>query len=460
MNYQHLKQLIEEHKVIHLCGIGGVSMRALARLLQQMGATVQGSDRDHSPAVAILRRQDITVYIGHSAQQLGNAALVIRTAAVPDSNPEIEEAHRRGLPVLERAQAWGLLMQGYNHALCVAGTHGKTSTTSMLTEVLLCAHMDPTVMVGGELPMIGGSLRIGAKDLFVAEACEYRNSFLSFLPTIAILLNIERDHLDFFSSTDDIIHSFHRFACLVPEKEGLVVANGEDPHVEKAVTGCNRRIIRFGLEPRWDVYPQNVEVNLGYYSFDIICFGEFYCRATLQVPGEHNMKNALAAAAACHALGVSGKAFAAGLGGYTGVGRRFERKGTFQGAVIYDDYAHHPDEIIATLKTAKSMGYDRVICVFQPHTYSRTQSLFEEFAKALSYADIAVLTEIYAARETNVNHISSKSLADRIPGAVFTPTLPEAAEFIRRQARPGDLIFTMGAGDIYKLFDMLPHEEV
>ena len=172
------------------------------------------------------------------------------------------------------------------------------------------------------------------------------------------------------------------------------------------------------------------------------------------------MKNALAAAAACHALGVSGKAFAAGLGGYTGVGRRFERKGTFQGAVIYDDYAHHPDEIIATLKTAKSMGYDRVICVFQPHTYSRTQSLFEEFAKALSYADIAVLTEIYAARETNVNHISSKSLADRIPGTVFTPTLPEAAEFIRRQARPGDLIFTMGAGDIYKLFDMLPHEEV
>lgn len=240
MDYQHFKNAIDEGKTIHLCGIGGVSMRALARLLQNMGAHVQGSDRDHSPAVAKLRQQGITVFIGHVAEQLGDAALVIRTAAVPDTNPEIEEARRRGLPVLERAQAWGLLMNGYRHAVCVSGTHGKTSTTSMLTEVLLCAHADPTVMVGGDLPMIGGSLRIGGNDLFVAEACEYRNSFLSFLPTIAILLNIQRDHLDFFKGMDDIIASFHRFACLVPQQGALswpMVRTKTWPRPLKAVAG-------------------------------------------------------------------------------------------------------------------------------------------------------------------------------------------------------------------------------
>ncbi len=455
MNYQHLRQLISEGRAIHLCGIGGVSMRALARMLQYMGATVQGSDRDHSPAVAQLRQQGIPVSIGHSAQNLGQAVLVIRTAAVPDTNPEIEEARRRKLPVLERAQAWGLLMQGYRHAVCVAGTHGKTSTTSMLTEVLLCAHKNPTVMVGGDLPMIGGSLRIGGQDLMVAEACEYKNSFLSFCPTVAVLLNIGLDHLDFFKDEKDIVTSFRKFASLPPKEEGLIVANGEDPLVEQAIQGCGRRIVRFGLGPEQDIHPDQVVCQGGYYAFDIYCGGQFYCHASLQAPGEHNMKNALAAAAVCWQLGVPGKTFEAGVGGYTGVGRRFERKGTFQGAVVYDDYAHHPDEITATLKTAKTMGYNRVLCVFQPHTYSRTISLFDEFARALSNADIAVLTEIFAARETNTQHISAKSLADKIPGAVFTPGFEEAAQFLRTHARPGDLIFTMGAGDIFQLFDHL-----
>lgn len=458
MNYQHLRQLISEGRVVHLCGIGGVSMRALARMLQHMGASVQGSDRDHSPAVAQLRRQGISVHIGHSADCLGAAALVVRTAAVPDTNPEIEEARRRKLPVLERAQAWGLLMQGYRHAVCVAGTHGKTSATSMLTEALLCAHKDPTVMVGGDLPMIGGSLRIGSQDLIVAEACEYKNSFLSFFPTTAVLLNIGMDHLDLFKDEKDIVSSFHQFACL-PPKDGLIVANGEDPLVEEAIAGCGRRTIRFGLGPEQDVHPQRIQCENGYYSFDIYCFDQLYCRASLKVPGEHNMKNALAAAAVCWDLGVPGTSFEAGLSGYAGVSRRFERKGTFQGAAVYDDYAHHPDEIAATLKTAKTMGYNRVICVFQPHTYSRTVSLFNEFARALSNADIAVLAEIFAARETNVFHISSKSLADKIPGAVFAPDFQEAAQFLRDHARPGDLIFTMGAGDIFKLFDYLHQPE-
>ena len=303
--------------------------------------------------------------------------------------------------------------------------------------------------------MIGGSLRIGGRDLFIAEACEYKNSFLSFLPTIAVLLNIQRDHLDFFTDMEDIIHSFRQFALLVPPDEGLVVANGEDENVARALEGSGRRTIYFGLGESCDVHPGQVECNQGYYSFDIYCYGTFYCRATLQVPGEHNMKNALAAAAACYELGVPGKVFAAGVGGYTGVGRRFERKGTFQGAVVYDDYAHHPDEIEASLKTAKSMGYNRVICVFQPHTYTRTISLLDDFAIALSHADSAVLTEIYAARESNVNHISSKMLVDKIPGAVFAPTFDDAIRFLKEQARPGDLIFTMGAGDITKLYDLL-----
>lgn len=455
MDYQELLNAIQGGKTIHLCGIGGVSMRALARLLVHMGAKVQGSDRDDSEAVKKLRAENIPVQIGHSPLNLGDASLVIRTAAIPDQNPEIVAARANGLPVLERAQAWGLLMRGYEHAICVAGTHGKTSTTSMLSSVLIDAQLDPTIMVGGELPLIGGSLHIGSTDLFVAEACEYKNSFLNFLPTIAMILNIDRDHLDFFSDTDDIIASFRKFAMLVPEEDGLVVANGENENVLRAIENCGRRVVTFGLGEHCDVHPYCITCKNGFYSFDVINGDQFYCSVTLKVPGEHNMLNALASAAAAIRLGIPGEVFSKGLSDYTGVGRRFEYKGNFQGAMVFDDYAHHPDEIAASLKTARSMDFKRIICVFQPHTYSRTICLFDEFAQALSLADVVVLSEIYAARETNQSGISSRDLAAKIPGSVFAPTFEDAAAYLRSNAREGDIVFTMGAGTINQLWDLL-----
>lgn len=446
---------IQNHKTIHLCGIGGVSMRALAHLLINMGARVQGSDRDNSPVLEDLRKLGAIVFLGHDAENITNAAVIIRTAAVPDSNPEIAAARANNLLILERAQAWGLLMRGYDHAICIAGTHGKTSTTSMLSAVLIDAGLDPTIMVGGNLPLIGGSLRIGGKNLFLAEACEYKNSFLSFLPTVAIILNIDRDHLDFFNSTDDIIASFSQFASLVPGANGAVIANMDDGNVKIAARNCARRVIGFGVDSALEVHPKNLVCAEGFYSFDIVCGGEFYCHASLRVPGEHNMKNALAAAAAAWFVGVPGDAFSAGIDSYTGVGRRFEKLGEYNGAQLYDDYAHHPDEIIASLQTARSMGFKRIICIFQPHTYSRTIMLFDEFAKALELADIAVLSEIFAAREANTHNISSKSLAEKIPHSVYVSTLEKAAEYIRQNAQEGDIIFTMGAGDIFKVHEML-----
>ena len=314
---------------------------------------------------------------------------------------------------------------------------------------------------GGTLPAIGSGYRVGKGETIILESCEYCNSFLSFFPTVAVILNVDADHLDFFKDLTDIQRSFRKFAELVPADTGWTVANYDNESTHTALSGYDKRLFWFSLHASdADCHAENISWKDGLPSFDILIHGEKYAHVSLKVGGEHNICNALAAASAAYVLGLPGSAVEEGLRDFHGAGRRFEYKGEYHGAKVYDDYAHHPDELHALLTMARSLGCKRLVVAFQPHTYSRTQSLFEEFAKALSYADIAVLTEIYAARETNVNHISSKSLADRIPGAVFTPTLPEAAEFIRRQARPGDLIFTMGAGDIYKLFDMLPHEEV
>lgn len=449
-----LENAIREKKPIHLIGIGGVSMRALAKMLKDMGAVVRGSDRDESVYTQELRDMGIPVSIGHSPDNAAGASMIIRTAAIPDSNPEIVFAREMGVPILSRAEAWGAIMTAYDQVVCVAGTHGKTSTTAMIGTFTQAAKLDPTIMVGGDLRSIDGTLRIGHSPLFVAEACEYRNSFLSFCPSVALILNIDRDHLDFFKDTDDIIASFRRFAMLTPEN-GAVIINGEDRNSRKAAEGLPRRVITFGMGAECDIHPENVWEENGLYRCDVIAFGSLYGRLRLSVPGMHNLLNGLASAAVAVELGVRSEAFYDGMKEYVGVGRRFEFKKDWRGAKVYDDYAHHPNEIEATLKAAKALRPNRVICVFQPHTYSRTVKLLDEFAEALSHADQAILCPIYAARETNTFGISSEDLAKRIPGGVAAESFEDAVRILKETAQPGDLIFTMGAGNVYQLADLL-----
>jgi len=437
---------------VHLAGIGGVSMSPLAEVLHSMGLRVQGSDQADSAAVERLRALGIAVHVGHEAQDIAGAEFVIRTAAIHDDNPEIAAARAAGIPVFERAEAWGAIMRQYENALCIAGTHGKTTTTSMATHIFMAAGKDPTVMIGGTLPMLHSGYRIGGGDTIILESCEYCNSFLHFFPTVAVVLNVEADHLDFFKDLEDVKASFRRFAQLLPP-EGRLVSNADDPNAMDALRGLPQ--FTFGCGEGAECRAENIAWNQGRPEFDVTVRGERYAHLSLQVAGRHNLLNALAAAAAAYVLGVPGRAVEEGLGAFSGAGRRFEYKGECGGARVYDDYAHHPSELRALLEMAGSLGYRRVICAFQPHTYTRTRDLFADFVRELKAADLVVLTDIFAAREKNTCGISSQDLAREIPGALYCPTLAETAETLRRLARPGDLILTVGAGDIYTVGEAL-----
>ncbi len=454
MNDLIFNEILRSGKPLHLIGIGGVSMRALAKMLKNMGATVRGSDRDSSIYTLQLDEQGIPVAIGHRPDNVRDAGLIIRTAAIHDDNPEIAAARAANIPVISRAEAWGFIMSHYSKVVCVSGTHGKTSTTAMIATFAQSAQLDPTVMVGGDLPSIGGTLRIGEGDLFVAEACEYQNSFLSFRPTVSVILNIDRDHLDFFKDTDDIIASFRSFAQLTPEN-GVVIINGDDDNCLRAVEGLDRKVLTFGFSENCSVRAINMELQDGLFCCDVVHDQNLYCRMKLRVPGQHNLLNALASAAVAIHLGVPSDEFSKGIGQYNGVGRRFEFKKNWRDAKVYDDYSHHPTEITAALKAALDLKPNRVICVFQPHTYSRTVSLLDEFAGALAYADNIILCPIFAARETNTYGVSSQDLADRIPGAVVANDLRHAAQLLDDLVQPGDLIFTMGAGDVNRIVQYL-----
>ena len=447
MSIPNIHDYLTPGRKAHLIGIGGVSMSPLAEVLHKMGVEITGSDMNDSATVEHLRSLGIPVAIGHRAENVAGADLIIRTAAVHDDNPEIARAHAAGIPVFERAQAWGSIMRGYKNALCISGTHGKTTTTSMCTHIIMAAQMDPTVMIGGTLPLLGSGYRVGHGDTIILESCEYCNSFLSFFPTVAVILNIEADHLDFFKDLDDVEHSFRAFADRVPET-GLIVANADDANTMHTLEGETRPVLTFGLETG-DVHAANLTWNRGLPVFDIIYRGQVFTRVGLHVPGEHNVKNALAAAAAAIALAVSPKAVSEGLNAFRGAGRRFEHKGTYHGAEVYDDYAHHPGELQALLAAARTLGYERIICAFQPHTYTRTKALFDDFVKVLRQPDITLLAEIYAARETNEIGISSQDLADQIPGSIYCPTLADVTAKLKELAQPGDLILTVGAGNIY-----------
>ena len=446
----------------HLIGVGGVSMSPLAEVLAGMGLKITGSDIAESERTAHLRELGIEIIIGHDADNIGeDTEFVIRTAAAHDDNPEVIRAREKGIPVFERTQAWGAIMKGYENALCISGTHGKTTTTSMCTHILMAAEADPTVMIGGTLPLLKAGHRVGSGETIVMESCEYYNSFLAFYPTVAVILNIEADHLDFFKDLEDIKHSFRRFAENVPEN-GYVVANLDDENTMNALEGIKRNVVTFGLSPKADVYAKNIVSVGANTTFDIIHKGKLFETVTLHVPGIHNIKNALAAAAASICLGIKPAAVKYGLAGFSGAGRRFEFKGKYNGADVYDDYAHHPGELKALLDAVEPLGYKRNILVFQPHTYTRTHALFDDFVKQLHRADLVYLAEIFAAREKNTIGISSADIAEKIEGAKFFKTFREIEDDLRATAQPGDLILTVGAGNVYKIGEHLlePEESI
>ncbi|MBR4109135.1 MAG: UDP-N-acetylmuramate--L-alanine ligase [Oscillospiraceae bacterium] len=450
---QELKRYLVPGKRVHLVGIGGVSMRPLGLVLKGMGMIVTGSDMNSSVSTDELIANGISVAIGHSESNVEGADCIIRTAAAHNDNPEIAAARRMGIPMFERAQAWGVIMQEYKNAVCIAGTHGKTTTTSMVTHILMEANVDPTVMIGGYLPLLRAGHRVGKGDTIVLESCEYCDSFLNFFPTLAVILNVEADHLDYFKDLPDVQKSFRKFAQL---SSNGVLANGDDPHTLQAMEGVD--CITFGLKEHNTVRAANICPD--WRHLDIVCNDKFYCHLDLNVLGRHNALNALAAAGTAWMLGIPGEAVTKGLATFSGAQRRMQFKGNYNGAEVYDDYAHHPDELAATIEAVRTMEAKRIVVAFQPHTYTRTKALFDEFVNELKKADLVVLAEIYAARERNTVGISSRDLAAKIPGSVYCETLPEVTDYLRRIVQQGDVVLTVGAGDIYRAGEALLKDNV
>ena len=442
---------LPENAHIHFIGIGGISMSGLAHIAIADGYRVTGSDRAKSEITNALENEGAVIYEGHDKRNVTGADLVVHTAAVKSDNPEMRAAADLGIRIIDRAEFLGAVMKNYNHAVGVAGTHGKTTTTSMLAHALIHADTDPTISVGGVLDLIGGNIRCGKSDLFVTEACEYTNSFLKFFPTVALITNIEEDHLDFFTGIEMIRDSFRRFAELT-RGIGTVVAYGEDDNIRLALDGSELDIITYGRDASNDYYVENIVYNAGYPHFDVFRDNKKLCTVSLNVPGEHNILNALATIAVCELLGVKPQTAADGIETFRGTHRRFEKKGLINGAVVLDDYAHHPTEIKATLKAAKAFEHNRIICIFQPHTYSRTRTLWNEFVHAFSDADELIITHIYAAREVYDGVTDPDRLADEINAAgvnaKYIDKFEDIENYIREIAQPGDIIFTMGAGDV------------
>ena len=448
MRNEKLAEFLKPGKRVHMVGIGGVSMRPLALVLHDRGITVTGSDMNSSGSTEELIRSGIPVAIGHREENILGADCIVRTAAARNDNPEIAAARAAGIPIFERAQAWGVIMREYRNAVCVSGTHGKTTTTSMVTHILMAAKADPTVMIGGALPLLGAGHRGGSGDTIVLESCEYCDSFLNFYPSLAIILNVEADHLDYFKDLADVEKSFRAFAGLATSG---VLANGDDANTMETLKGMD--FVTFGLGEQNRIRAVNISEDWS--EFDVLCAGQCYTHLKLSVSGRHNTLNALAAAGAAWMLGIDGAAVAEGLATFTGAGRRMEKKGTFNGAPVYDDYAHHPGELSCLIDAVRTQGYKRVVVAFQPHTYTRTHALREDFIEQLKRVDVCVVAEIYAAREQNLIGISSRDLVEKIPGATYCETLPEVTEFLRQNVREGDIVLPVGAGDIYRAGEAL-----
>ena len=453
---------IDFHKpiAVHFIGIGGISMSGLAEILLEEGFQISGSDSKESPLTDALEKRGAKIYYGQRASNIGDSVqAVVYTAAIHPDNPEFACAKEKGLPMLTRAELLGQIMRNYHTSIAVAGTHGKTTTTSMLSHILLKGECDPTISVGGILPAIGGNIRVGNSEVFLTEACEYTNSFLSFFPTIGIILNIDADHLDFFKDIEDIRRSFRKFAQLLPG-DGTLIINADTPEYLSVIEDLPCRVITYSLTDSADYTASDITYDqYGHASFTVNSQGAPLGVCSLKVPGIHNVSNALASIAAGRVLDLPWEVIARGLESFTGTDRRFQYKGTVAGVTIIDDYAHHPTEIRATLHAARNYPHKKIWCVFQPHTYTRTKALMPEFAAALSLADHVVLADIYAARETDTLGISSEDLQKDIAAlgtpCEYFPTFDEIENFLLENCTQGDLLITMGAGDVVNIGEQL-----
>lgn len=446
--------ILDQVRRIHFVGIGGSGMCPLAEILHHEGFELTGSDMNESDTLERIRTYGIPVTMGHKAENIGNAELVVYTAAVKKDNAELMAAEERGIPTIERSVMLGVVSRRYKNSIAVSGTHGKTTTTAMITQVCIDGGVDPSAIIGGKLPAIGGNGRVGKSQTIICEACEYVDTFLQLSPAISVILNIDADHLDYFGTLENIIKSFHQFSS---QTSRLLVINGDDPNCRKAVEGIqNARILTFGMNEDNDYSAHGIsDLPKACESFSLYKNGEKISDITLAVPGKHNVLNALAAAAVADYLGIDPKTAAESLGRFTGVHRRFEILGKYDGVTVADDFAHHPTELTATLTAASRMGFHAVWALFQPHTYSRTYLLLEDFAKALSIPEHVVLSPILAVRETNTYQIYSKDLAEKVPGCVCLTTFEEMADYAMEHAQPGDLIITLGGGDIYKCANLI-----
>ena len=453
---------IDFHKPLHIhfIGIGGISMSGLAEILLGEDFVISGSDSKSSPLTQALEKKGATIYYGQRATNItDDVDVVVYTAAIHPDNPEFACAKEKGLPMLTRAELLGQIMRNYDTPVAISGTHGKTTTTSMVSHILLAGDCDPTISVGGILPAIGGNIRVGNSETFVTEACEYTNSFLSFFPKISIILNMDADHLDFFKDIDDIRHSFRRFAELLPA-DGTLIINADTPKYEDIIRDLPCNVITYGLEHDADYQAADITYDkYGHASFSVLRNGVKVGSYYLKVPGIHNVSNALAAIALGHLLGLSEEVIIKGLGSFTGTDRRFQYKGEVAGVTIVDDYAHHPTEIEATLHAAHNYPHKKLWCVFQPHTYSRTIAFLDDFAKALSLCDHVIVTDIYAAREKDTGIVSSKDIVDRMADydvdVHYIKEFDDIEKFILKNLVNGDLLITMGAGNIVEIGENL-----
>lgn len=447
-----MKQLREEDKIltgikrVHMIGIGGSGMCPLAEILHSKGYELTGSDNNESDPLERIKKLGIKVFMGHNADNIKGAQLVVYSAAISQDNPEIVAAKEQGIPLMERSHLLGALTRHYDNVIGVCGTHGKTTVTSMITQILILNKREPSAVIGGKLPLINSNGTVGSSQTLVCESCEFVDTFLQMSPDVSVLLNIDNDHLDYFKTMDNLVLSFHKFIAM----SKTCYYNGDDKLCVNAADDIKAQKITFGFESTNDFYADNIESGKYGFCFDVIHKGEKLGRMQMHIPGRHNVLNGLAAFAVCYNEGVSAEGIADAVSKFTGAGRRFEFLGVYSGFTLADDYAHHPTEIKATLSAAKELDYNRVIAVFQPFTFSRTALLKDDFIKALSIADKVIMTPIMGSREKNTFGIKSEDIANKLSDAVVVDGFENIADTILKTAKEGDLVITMGGGDIYK----------
>ena len=451
-----ISEMLKNCKSVFFCGIGGINMSSLAHVSLVNGMSVGGSDRTTSSLTQKLEAEGVEIFYSHSADNVENYDAFVYTVAIGEDNPEYVRARQRNIPVISRADYMGYLMTGYEKRIGISGMHGKSTATSMCASVLMGADTDPTVLSGAVLASMGGAYRVGGKEQFLFEACEYMDSFLDFNPNIAVILNVELDHVDYFEDLAHVKRSYRSFANIALSNGGCVVANGDDANVLDALNGADN-VIYFGIENKnASIRAENITEINGKYCFELIFENKQLCKISLSVSGYHNIYNALATAGVALLCGVTPQLISSGIASFSGAARRMELKGYVNGAAVYDDYGHHPTEVATTLDGVRKMlNGGRLFCVFQSHTYSRTKALFDDFASSLSFADRVIVADIYAARETNTMGVTPELLADKIDGGVACHGFENIAKMLQNELKQGDIAVVMGAGDIWQVFEYL-----